>query len=94
MLYILGRLPVPERHPAKLQWNILESLNRGSEAAVTMELWLRIVQEASRGIDTALSSRLEKLVRGMVASHPAQRVTLERLVEESSALPSPRSAAE
>lgn len=94
MLYVLGRLPLPERHPAKLQWNIFESLNLGSEAAATMESWIRIVQDASRGIDSALSSRLEKLVSGMVTSDPAQRITLGRLVEESSTLPSPRSDAE
>lgn len=80
MLYVLGRLPLPERHPTKLNWNIAESLDRGSQAAATMQSWLLLVEEATRGLN---ASRLENLVKGMVAEDRAQRVTLERLVEES-----------
>ncbi|KAH6615865.1 CAMK protein kinase [Chaetomium sp. MPI-SDFR-AT-0129] len=80
MLYVLGHLPLPERHPAKLQWNIAESLHGGSEAAAAMDSWLRIVRDAAGGVG---ASSLENLVKGMVAIDPARRVTLERLVEES-----------
>ena len=86
MLYVLGRLPLPERYDARLRWRIHEALTRGSEAAGAMESWQGVVKYASRGLDAA-SSKLERLVGEMVVSIPADRVALDKLVEESSALP-------
>jgi hypothetical protein len=84
MLYVLGRLPLPERHPAGLRWRIFEALTVESEAAVAMASWLNIVEHESRGLDA--SSALEQLVAKMVVREPTARVGLDALVEEAAAL--------
>ena len=86
MLYVIGRLPLPERHHGNLWWRIREALAPGSDAARVMGSWLEVVEQASQGLDTT-SSKLENLVGRMVVSERAHRVALDSLVEESSALP-------
>ncbi len=85
MLYVLGRLPLPERHPKRLCWKIHEALVAGSEAANTMYAWLVIIDNASRDLDASVM--LERLVARMVIRESSARVALDKLVEESAALP-------
>ena len=85
MLYVIGRLPLPERHHGNLWWRIRDALVPNSDAARVMASWQDVVEQASRRLETS-ASKLEDLVRRMLVRERLQRVALDRLVEESSAL--------
>lgn len=62
MLYVLGKLPLPELHAPRLQWRIAEALNPMSDAAKTMDAWQGIIQQAAEHLDAAASG-LNMLVK-------------------------------
>ncbi|KAK4138744.1 kinase-like protein [Trichocladium antarcticum] len=86
MMYVVGRLPLPERHFKELWFNILDAYNAGSAAALAMGRWQDVVVQTARTLDAA-SSELERLVQRMVAPTPGARVALDRLAEEAAVLP-------
>ncbi|KAL2163548.1 hypothetical protein VTH06DRAFT_5606 [Thermothelomyces fergusii] len=79
MLYVLGKLPLPERSVPRLHWKIADVLNPRSNALMTMKEWQKIVRQASSLLDSA--SGVEVLVQLMVED-PMHRISLDALVWE------------
>lgn len=84
MLYVLGKIPLPELHVPKLQWRIAEARIHQSEAQNTMDSWQTVVRKAADELDVA--SQLESMVKKMVSPKPGKRITLDSLVERLSEL--------
>jgi serine/threonine protein kinase len=79
MLYVVGKLPLPERHAPKLQWRIAEARIHQSEAQNKMESWQKVVEKAVDDLD--VTSKLEAAVKEMVSPEPYERISLEILLE-------------
>lgn len=72
MLYVLGKLLLPELYAPRLQWRIADALKPASDAARAMGEWQDIVQNASEQLNGA-SYMLEELVKLMVEREPVER---------------------
>lgn len=92
MLYVMGKISWPDArahktHPRHLHWMIadLNNLNprlRAEQvtAVSRMRQWLNEVNAARSGLDT--HDKLERLVHGMLAPNPKERVTTKDIVNQ------------
>ncbi|KAL2015371.1 hypothetical protein VTK56DRAFT_5747 [Thermocarpiscus australiensis] len=90
MLYVLGKISWPDvrghkAHPRHLFWQIakVNSRDRGPQAAAvsSMRQWLNEVNSVRSGLDTR--DKLERLVHGMLAPNPKERVTTKEIVGQA-----------
>lgn len=89
MLYVLGKIQWPDArahkaHPKHLHWMIaqLNSKVRAEQlpAVSSMRLWLNEVNAVRAGLNTY--DKLERLVHGMLAPNPKERVTTKEIVNQ------------
>lgn len=78
MLFVAGKLPLPEKcvsHPA---WHILEALSEKSQAQQAMQHWLRVVRIATNKLD--VKDKVERAIETMVQVDFNTRVQADKLV--------------
>ncbi|KAL2159355.1 hypothetical protein VTH06DRAFT_2358 [Thermothelomyces fergusii] len=89
MLYVMRKIPWPDirgdrRHPRHLYWTIAhvhEKRPNLQVAAVSqMRRWLSEVNAVRGGLD--LNDKLERLVHGMLAPNPRERLTMKDIVNQ------------
>lgn len=94
MLYVLRNMPFPDsrarkQHPKPLYWQIVGINNpaepyrdhgNGQPAVNQMRDWLTEIYETRERLSPR--DRVERLVRDMLTSHPAQHITTQRLLQE------------
>lgn len=99
MLYLLGKLPLPESRARpqsgnkQLYWliaginnpQVTQKYGNGQPAIMQMRAWLAEVHEASQKLDK--DDRLERIVKEMLTPNPAQRITMASIMEQLAAEP-------
>ncbi|KAH6633927.1 kinase-like domain-containing protein [Chaetomium sp. MPI-SDFR-AT-0129] len=89
MLYVMGKISWPDirsdrRHPRHLYWTIAHVHEKRphlqSTAVSHMRSWLNEVNEVRAGLDPR--DKLERLVHGMLAPNPGQRLTTADIVNQ------------
>ncbi|KAH8836617.1 hypothetical protein MCOR01_011575 [Pyricularia oryzae] len=77
MLFLTGKIPLPELCKAHPVWFINEALHLGSGARLAMQKWLSFVEDTSATLDS--TDLLEDIVTQMVQAVPANRITTDEL---------------
>ncbi|KAI6601849.1 hypothetical protein MCOR12_004136 [Pyricularia oryzae] len=77
MLFLTGKIPLPELCKAHPIWFINEALHLGSGARLAMQKWLSFVKDISATLDS--TDLLEDIVTQMVQAVPANRITTDEL---------------
>ncbi|KAL2145768.1 hypothetical protein VTI28DRAFT_6267 [Corynascus sepedonium] len=89
MLYVMGKISWPDirgdrRHPRHLYWTIAHVHEKRRNLQVTavtrMQAWLNEVTAIRNSLD--LHDKLERLVHGMLAPNPGQRLTMKDIVNQ------------
>ncbi|KAK4135884.1 kinase-like protein [Trichocladium antarcticum] len=89
MLYVMGKIAWPDArahkaHPRHLHWMIAELNSRVKveqpTAATRMRQWLNEVNSARSGLD--IHDKIERLVYGMLAPNPKERVTTKDILSQ------------
>ncbi|KAL2270768.1 hypothetical protein VTJ83DRAFT_139 [Remersonia thermophila] len=90
MLYVLGKMPLPDsrgvaRHPQRLIWLIADVHNTRDpplqdKAVRSMRSWLTEVNAVRGALD--LHDKLERIVYGMLAPNPKERLTMKSIVAQ------------
>ncbi|KAJ4287899.1 hypothetical protein N0V88_007519 [Collariella sp. IMI 366227] len=90
MLYVMGKLPFPESranadHPRRVHFTIAhvnDSRRREaqSRAVTSMRQWLGEINAVRGGLD--LHDKLERVVHGMLAPNPRERLTTREVLNE------------
>jgi hypothetical protein len=89
MLYVMGKISWPDirahrQHPRHLYWTIAH-VNENKQhlqapAVSRMRAWLSEVTSVRNGLD--VHDKLERLVHGMLAPNPGQRLTMKEIVNQ------------
>ncbi|TLD15820.1 uncharacterized protein PgNI_01060 [Pyricularia grisea] len=77
MLFLTGKIPLPELCKAHPVWFINEALHLGSGARLAMQKWLSFVEDTSATLDS--TDLLEDIVTQMVQAVPANRIMTDEL---------------
>ncbi|EGX95492.1 Protein kinase-like domain [Cordyceps militaris CM01] len=94
MLYLLGKLPLPESRARpqsgnnQLYWliagvnnpQIVQKYGNGQPAILQMRTWLTEVHDAAQVLNK--EDRLERIVKEMLTPNPAQRITMASVFEQ------------
>ncbi|AEO69893.1 a2385ab4-594d-49ec-9ea7-0f999b95d195 [Thermothielavioides terrestris] len=97
MLYVLDKIPWPEvrghrNHPRHLFWRIADvherDRNLQAAAVSSMQRWLSELNAVRNQLD--LKNKVERLVHGMLAPNPKERLTTGDIISHLFAAQSPR----
>lgn len=89
MLYVMGKISWPDirahrQHPRHLYWTIADVHEKERQRQVTavsrMRTWLNEVTAVRNGLD--VHDKLERLVHGMLAPNPRERLTMKEIVNQ------------
>ncbi|KAK4129686.1 kinase-like protein [Parathielavia appendiculata] len=89
MLYVMGKMSLPEsrsnrKHPRYLFWTIAHVHEKSPQLQATaiarMRTWLNEITAVRNGLD--VHDKLERLVHGMLAPNPKERLTMKDIVSQ------------